>query len=505
MTGRNTANNVFLIAAFCIAAFLLFRNLGNEYLWQDEAETAVLAKNIFISGLPAAYDGKNTVLLLDMPEFSKNYMFGRYWMGQPWLAIYIANLSFRLLGVSTFAARLPFALIGISSFALIYLLARKLFRDRAVANISLALSVLSVPLILHMRQCRYFSPGIFLTILCVYLYLFYIEERKFSSPALLFALFLLLNTSISYFLGVASAITIHLAATRKKAFFSARNIMFFAVLALYALPFFYLFRLPRRMELNMHWIIHNLKYYIRAVNKYIFPWRSLVILYACYAVVRRRLSPYMPKEDRKAVSLLVLLICVSLVFLMFVDFNTLRYIIQIAPLFFILEAYILARLMRKSKYLVVCCVLPILILTNIFSISFPLRSYLLPYLYEITHDYDGPSEGIIKYLNKNAHPEDSVRVMHRFDNPLIFYTNLKIENMPPFERDAYPEWIVINDYWNRGFRQSEYYSRVMKRYDEITLPYPDIPWENRPDDMGFHKFKTDTRAPRVKIYKRRDS
>lgn len=159
--------------------------------------------------------------------------------------------------------------------------------------------------------------------------------------------------------------------------------------------------------------------------------------------------------------------------------------------------------MAKFKYLALCAVIPLAIFTNIFSFSFPVRSNIFDYIYEITHDYDGPAEGIVKYLNANAKPGDTVKVAHRFDNPVIFYADLKVDNMPPFDDGKFPEWIVVSGRWNSGFYGSDYCKEVKKRYVEIVLSYPDIPWENRPDDMGYHKFKTDTGAPTVKIYKRR--
>ena len=211
----------------------------------------------------------------------------------------------------------------------------------------------------------------------------------------------------------------------------------------------------------------------------------------------------MPPKDKNAAYLLALFIIFALAFLPFINMNSLRYIIHIAPFFFILEAYIICRLMKRYRYLTLCIVVPLVIFANVFSFSFPVRSYISDYIYEITHDYDGPAEGITKYLNANAKPGDTVKVIHRFDNPLIFYTNLKIDNMPPFENRTFPEWIVLSEHWNSGFYASDYYREVKERYDELVLPYPDIPWENRPDDMGYHKFRTDTSAPRVRIYKRR--
>jgi hypothetical protein len=48
---------VCLLAA--LAGVLLLANLGNQYLWQDEAQTALLARTILSAGVPLGYDGRN--------------------------------------------------------------------------------------------------------------------------------------------------------------------------------------------------------------------------------------------------------------------------------------------------------------------------------------------------------------------------------------------------------------------------------------------------------------
>jgi len=40
-----------------VGAVLIFTNLGTDYLWEDEGDTAALASNIFKFGVPKAWDG----------------------------------------------------------------------------------------------------------------------------------------------------------------------------------------------------------------------------------------------------------------------------------------------------------------------------------------------------------------------------------------------------------------------------------------------------------------
>ena len=51
---------VILIVILIGSEILLLANLGNQYLWQDEAQTALISKTILTDGVPRGYDGKNS-------------------------------------------------------------------------------------------------------------------------------------------------------------------------------------------------------------------------------------------------------------------------------------------------------------------------------------------------------------------------------------------------------------------------------------------------------------
>jgi hypothetical protein len=44
-----------------VGALLIFPNLDDRYLWDDEAETALLAKNVLRFGVPVAWDGVSLI------------------------------------------------------------------------------------------------------------------------------------------------------------------------------------------------------------------------------------------------------------------------------------------------------------------------------------------------------------------------------------------------------------------------------------------------------------
>ena len=66
-------------------AILIFSNLSNRYLWEDEAETALLGRNILTFGIPKAFDGKTLI----SQEVGRDYDVNYVWRWTPWLDKYI--------------------------------------------------------------------------------------------------------------------------------------------------------------------------------------------------------------------------------------------------------------------------------------------------------------------------------------------------------------------------------------------------------------------------------
>src|SRR5688572_6524650 len=83
-----------IAALVIVAAYLLFANLGRNYLWEDEGDTAVLARNILRHGLPVAWDG---VTFTD-PDYGQREAFGFVMVSHPWLQYYAAAASFAVFG-----------------------------------------------------------------------------------------------------------------------------------------------------------------------------------------------------------------------------------------------------------------------------------------------------------------------------------------------------------------------------------------------------------------------
>ena len=151
------SGNKFEIFVFLVICLLMLSNFSNMYLWDDEGETVMLAKNILLFGVPKVYDGKNLIT-----NNKKDYNSDFVWTWSSWLHLYVAAFSLMIFGMSAFSARILFVLIGIFSFFPIV----AIFRKISISKMHYYLSVLSlmffVPYYLYSRQSRYYALIIFL-------------------------------------------------------------------------------------------------------------------------------------------------------------------------------------------------------------------------------------------------------------------------------------------------------------------------------------------------------
>ena len=128
------------------------------------------------------------------------------------------------------------------------------------------------------------------------------------------------------------------------------------------------------------------------------------------------------------------------------------------------------------------------------------------YLYEITHDYDGPVEGIVLYLNEHAGRNDVVAATNE-DLPIKWYTGLRVisgVSGEDYSEATHADWLVMRRFSSDPrSRLPDYLDEkvVWDDYEEILLPYPDYAFENR-EAPELHQFRTPEEFPPVVIYRR---
>lgn len=479
-----------------LAGVLLFSNLGNQYLWQDEAETAILARRVLEYGYPKAYDGKNLVNPTIRTSFSEDYG----WRYHPWGQFYITAAAFRLFGESNFSARVFFALLGLLNIPLLYILALRLTRESFTALTASVLTAFSVNYLLLMRQARYYAPAVFLVIVALIFYSRYLEKRKWSDILGVYISLTALGYTVhGMFLPVFAAICLHyFVFSFQRKTFPVFGLFIIFTAGSVAPWFLYSNSGAHVAAISAKRLWKNFEFQIRMINKFIMPVFFFLGVYAFRLIWKRRWKIKLSTEEARAVWLILPMLLLSMSAFLFAEERNFRYLVYFIPLLAIVEGMILFRLFKFNRALF-GCFLGLSILTGVFNMG-RFECYLPKYLYEITHDYDGPVEGIVKFLNKNAKTGDEVKIIYG-DMAVMFYTDLKVDNYGIYDSDHMPEWIVFRKDWKESL-DSPYFREVSGKYKKHVLDYPDIKWENRPDDMGFHRFRTDREAPGVIIFEK---
>lgn len=485
-----------LLLLTAITGVLLFANLGNQYLWQDEAETALLGRRVLEFGYPTAYDGKNLMNPNIRTSFAEDYG----WRYHPWGQFYITALSFTLFGESTFTARVLFALLGLINIPLLYILALKLKLHKRIAFLACLLTALSVNYLLLMRQCRYYAPAVFLVLVILIFYLRYRERKKVTDLFVMSAAMVAMGYTVhGMFLPLYAAIFIHRLIFSKERKGLSVFCVFYALVAVSVAPWFLYSESGAHVaELSLARIYTNIEFQVRMINKFIIPAFFFLALYGIRLIFKREWRIHLTPPEKHALGLISAVLLMSMAAFSVAEERNFRYLVYFIPLLAIIQGMILLRLWNFDRRIMVAFV-SISLLTGVFNMG-RLEFYLPKYLYEITHDYEGPIKGISRFLNSNADAGDTVKIIYG-DMPIMFYTDLKVDNSGIYDDDHMPEWIVFRGSWNESL-DSKYYKKVAKTYRKHVLDSPDIKWENRPGDLGYHKFWTVKDAPGVIIFER---
>lgn len=527
-----------------VALLLLCIRLDDVYLWQDEAETALIARHTLAYGLPLSSDGRTWVQQEEVPfhEFTSDYV----WIYHPWMQYAVTALSFAILGESTLSARMPFALAGLATILLLYRLAKRLQPDPRVARLAPILLALFVPGILLARQCRYYAISAALTLLVLDSYFSLRSAKQWGVPYFILSSVLLFHTEYAAFFPVMAAVAVHAWLSRTSTGLWKRLLPGLLLVALLTLPWTGLIPVwhPPVASESVSQLVAGGRF-VRSVLRtigivgeqglQITAWvLPLLLLPAVAWGIRanRHQSP-VTSQSVGLWSLVLLLIAGHILALSLVGWTFFRYLGHIIPLLLLLAAVGLIWLVDRWRPLGYASLL-ILLTTNMLHIlpyraiaavipaqspfwqavqgspatrwisgiqALNLRSDPLMYAQELTHEYSGPTEGLVAYLAANARSGETVLTNYE-DLPLQFYTNLNVYGGMSgrgLAEGIQPDWVIDRQYGH--YRDQIAVLVSGGPYERITLPYPDMRWENR-EEAGKHQYLTDSTENPVVLYHR---
>ena len=500
--GRASLRWLTLAAVLLAASVLLLANLGDQRLWQDEAETALVSGTILTHGIPLGSDGRNSF----SQELGQDYGKGQVSLRHPWLAYYVLAGCFAALGRSTLAARLPFALFGIATVVLACVFATSLWRSRRAGLLAALILLLNVPFLLLARQCRYYAPDMFFALLALHAYCRLLERRRLAGVVFALSAILLFHTQYVHYAALLAAVGVHALLFHRD---RLRPVLIAAgVTVLANAPWIAWFAAMGRFvgarsdvgprTFSFAWA------YLQEVDRYIFPALLLLVplllwLYAGNVRPKRRLLG--PGAGSRLALLLLFVAAILAAACLTSAYPFFRYVAPAIPVACLVTALLLDSLVRAHR--LVGTVATVLVLGLL------ARSWSLPdYLYEITHHYEGPVDGIVRYLGRHARQDDVVAITYE-DLPVKFYTGLRVvggltgEDLSP-ARSA--DWVIIRKYVisekDQAVRQFLLTEVPQADYDAIRVPSPDVAFQNR-EEPDLHRFRTAQGEDDVTLFHRR--
>ena len=503
---KTTAEYIILASLLILSLGLILPNLGNIYLWGDEAHTALLAKTVIAHGVPLVYDGKNYFSVQAGKDYGKGYI----WKWNPWFQYYALAPFFAVFGTSTFVARLPFALFGIATIILTYYFAASFWRNRRAGVLSAIVLLICVPFLLLTRQCRYYSADAFFSLLALYGYYGILEQRKRSGLIFVLSAVLLFHTQFVQCAALLSTVITHAILFRRKALKSL--LILSGIVAVVSIPWLIWFA-SLGHEVSAYGslatrVTQFSKTMVVQTFKHIFPFwiLALPIVFLLIRGPQKRMQAKRQKnrfrhEDlpdegyvKQNLALLLLFafftiagICLLLPSTFF------RYLVPLIPCACIIMGLIIESGVKINPAI------------GVLIIGVLAWWWQMPdYLYEITHDFNGPTEGIVQYLNQHGSDSDIV-VSNHDDMPLKFYTKMRIVSLTTgedFTPATHANWVIIRKTVLDTEKKGQAYLEAHtwgNQYKEIVLPYEDTIFENR-EDPELHLFRTPKVVNPVYIY-----
>lgn len=460
------------VFVFVASGYLTLTGLDNPSFWDDEARTAIVAKNFLASGQLTLWDGRNLLAYRRGAGMEPGLKVHYFSLHYP-----VTALSFRLFGVSTWAARFPFAIAGLATLFVFAMILREEFGTQSWLWVySLGVLAFSVTFLLHIRQSRYYALSLLFSSFSYYLYRRCLRTRHIgwfillaiSSIALLYSNFLV-GGAFLLSLGI-----LHLVFHRSD--FSikdwAKAALAVTIFASATVPYVLINKTWRHGRVPgpyQPWLERKLTllwWNLREVNVIsALPWMILALLALALILHRqRKLTRIALEWATLGIGNVVVLALVSHQPAVTPAIADIRFLVASLPFFAGLQG-ILLWLVHQWKKPVGILMFVVLACSNLFTLPLFGRDFqwLLPaYIREIHHEYPSSAGAVSEYLAKHARQDDLVYAYPEyFSGPIMFYVGDKVRlccllnkksplskeelrelNAPLFNDEHYPDWFV---------------------------------------------------------------
>lgn len=509
---------------------LFFSGLGSTYLWQDEAQTALLGRSVLRHGVPMVGAGADSLSAVTGADAGLRGIYFQI----SWLQAYLTALSFQWFGESSWSARLPFALAGWMCVPLAAWAVRRIGGGETAARMAALLTATSVPFIVCSRQCRYYALTAMLVLIVTGTYAALLkrvrlQQRSGLAPAAFAtaAIFLVLSFDVTA-IGLLGATAFHWivaapgTSRRASSFWvpwatAALVLVAWTAVSLSA-PIRHTYgglaAVPSRL-----W--HGIPYYASQIDAHVLP-LPVILIAAGLGLFR---------QVRGATILAAVLLVGGLGGAMLSPFRFFRYLVPVLPLILVVASLGLAVLWSRGRLgrlaagvaiaALVTSTAPHVLshallaslaratgIVNVRERSLAVSVPLAQMIRELRDPPRGPIATAVEFLNARARAGEVIVTTYG-ELPLKFHTTLTVfggetAQLPP--ADMRVTWI-----WPRHRTKVypaeraaiEWVERELAggSYHPITLDATDRRWENREDPEEHVFTNPGPEGPRVVLYR----
>lgn len=497
---------IFFFIVIFLFLFSLFKNIGYPLFWQDEGETVVMGERVLKFGYPKIDDGKNFLYLVELADKSLGVKERiNAYLGPAWGQFYFAALAeiiarnFNDIYLKTAIIRGLFALIGFLGLGIFCLLGTKIFSDLkkklTFSIVFFIFELISVPLILHLREVRYYSISLFLIAIILFLYINYRFLKKIS--------FLLYTALLPFFMALLYITFPQVALICFISFFCYELIYFFSNKdsgKLFFLPFLFtlLFFIPMALFFETFKISQAISQYFNfGIKTYLYNLFSITKFFIYYdflimMIILKSLILTKEKNNYKKTALGQISVFLSYFFIVYIGmisfmpymFNRYYIIIQpILTIILILDLHYLINLSSNAEIRTKAIDLIAVGFLVFFLIKTPI---VISHINELFHRYQGPLDFVIPYIQKKSKRPDKLIIATQYEEPVLMYylkskvivgyTGYNLES----DKKLTPDIVIIRK--QRPNFLTELKEFLQKgRYQEINFPVYDYQVNNIPE------------------------
>lgn len=278
-----------IVLMVTLMAVLSLQNIDNRYLWYDEAHTALIGRNVLKYGIPKVWDGKYLVTTSNGNDFDNHLWIVKDGYVQYYLAAFGEIIS------QWCHPRVVFVLLGVAGSVIMYLLTKQMVNNIKISLLSMFIYCTSVPIILYIRQVRYYAPAIFFSLLIMLAYFLAIKYNTnqcwlfFSISAIL-----LYHTLYLYFWVIIISLCLKYLFFDKSKQNIKKVLISLFIIFVCTFPFFvhaqiFLKSVGDRRSRFQGWyyFILQIPGYLSQINAYFFPFFSISIIYGFVKIINK--------------------------------------------------------------------------------------------------------------------------------------------------------------------------------------------------------------------------